>query len=975
LHNLQSAFHQVSILVNDFKSNESKFLSSDYSEADVRKDFIDKFFNALGWDVYHNEQKNPYEQEVKIEKGVYVGKQQKRADYAFHLAPNFRDIKFYVEAKKPSRNLSNADDYFQSIRYGWNAGTQITFLTDFEEIHILDCRIKPDISSILNYKIKKYHYLDFLNDEKFSEIYWLLSREAVANNSLEKFADSLPKPKGKAILKGTHRGIYQSIDEAFLEELDEIRDSLAKAFKKANPHLESEPLTEMTQRMIDRLVFIRFLEDKQIEPDHYVSEFANSKSPWKDYKIASRKLDAKYNGVVFKKHTIDGDNFLAPDNETFSSICEGLAHINSPYNFDIIPIHILGSIYERFLGKVVIATDKRVRIEEKPEVRKAGGVYYTPQYIVNYIVDNTVGKLIEGKTPKEISGLRFADISCGSGSFLITVFDRLLEHHRKWYQDNPEQAKKDGCYFLDGKWVLSLKQKQKILTNNIYGVDLDHQAVEVTQLSLYLKLLEDETTATTQDTWVMFKEQLLPNLNNNIVCGNSLIGTDILEPTLFSSLSKREGQGGFDELKLKPMNFEDVFPHIFKNSPLGGVEGAAGFDAIVGNPPYLYSAGKDLKNYFSQHYFLSQYQTDYYVYFIERSIHLLKSYGKLSYIVSDSWLNSDYFTLIRNELLSKHRVEKIAVFDYAVFDKVTLENSIFIIEKTGKTRDIEIVRFKEPNKFEVVNSINPQDAIKEGLINPYKSGVTDQLLQKIDVNSKPLNTIVRINRGLHAYRTDGYGMSKFGNGFQSEKDKELQSYHAVKKLDNTYLPEIKGKDVDRYSFNLSGKFLSYGEWLAEPRTPEFFNNPKVVLRKILGKKLHGSFIQESVAIDQSLYILINRKVETDEVILKILLGILCSTLGAWYFRNKYSIFDTLYPWYTIKQLSLFPIKELSTDQQMILKNVNLLLESKKQLAVAKTESEKEYLEKKCAIIDKQIDQLVYELYGLTEEEIKIVEGN
>ena len=240
---------------------------------------------------------------------------------------------------------------------------------------------------------------------------------------------------------------------------------------------------------------------------------------------------------------------------------------------------------------------------------------------------------------------------------------------------------------------------------------------------------------------------------------------------------------------------------------------------------FLYSKYQDSKDYFIYKgangdyridIFLTGNQTDYYVYFIERSIHLLKSYGKLSYIVSDSWLNSDYFTLIRNELLSKHRVEKIAVFDYAVFDKVTLENSIFIIEKTGKTRDIEIVRFKEPNKFEVVNSINPQDAIKEGLINPYKSGVTDQLLQKIDVNSKPLNTIVRINRGLHAYRTDGYGMSKFGNGFQSEKDKELQSYHAVKKLDNTYLPEIKGKDVDRYSFNLSGKFgyLHNNSWIS-----------------------------------------------------------------------------------------------------------------------------------------------------------------
>ena len=954
--NQESAFEQISFLVKDFKENESKFLSSDYSEADVRKDFIDKFFHALGWDVYHNEQKNPYEQEVKIEKGVYVGRVQKRADYAFYLAPNFREVKFYIEAKKPSRNLSNADDYFQSCRYGWNAGTQITFLFDFEELHILDCRTKPDIASILNNKIKKYHYSEYTNQEKFAEIYWLLSREAVANSSLEKFADSLPKPKGKAVQKGLFKGGYQSIDEAFLIELDEIRDTLAKSFKKANPHLESEQLTEMTQRTIDRLVFIRFLEDKQIEPDHYVSEFGDSKNAWKDFRIACRKLDAKYNGVVFKKHFVDSDNFVEPDDKSFSQICEELAHVNSPYNFDIIPIHILGSIYERFLGKVVIATDKRVRIEEKPEVRKAGGVYYTPQYIVNYIIDNTVGKLIEGKTPNEISKLRFADISCGSGSFLITVFDRLLEYHRKWFQENPEQAKKDGCYLQDEKWILSLKQKQKILTNNIYGVDLDSQAVEVTQLSLYLKLLEDETTATAQDTWVMFKEQLLPNLNNNIICGNSLIGTDILEGSLFN----RE-----DELKLKPMNFEDAFSEVMKKG---------GFDAIVGNPPYLYSAGKDNKEYYSLHFTFNQYQTDYYVYFIERSLKLIKSKGMFSYIVSDSWLNSDYFKIVRENLLTKHRIEKIAVFDYPVFDKVALENSIFIIDVNCEPKNIEIIRFTNPQLYETVNFIEPKEAIREGLLNPRKSKDVDNIFKLIETNSMPLNNYVKVNRGLHAYRIDGYGISKYGNGYQTEKDKELQSYHSNKKLDKTFLPEIKGKDINRYQYKNSNKYLSYGKWLAEPRSPEFFYNPKIVLRKILGNKIHGTYIKEPVALDQSLYIIINKNTENEDL-LKVLLGILCSTLGAWYIRNKYSIFDTLYPWYTVKQLSAFPIKLLNENSGKILAVVNQLLESKKNILNPKTDSEKEYLEKKCSALDRQIDNLVYEMYGLTDEEIKIVECN
>lgn len=467
----ENALKAVAELVNEFKANEQHYLNPSYSEADVRNDFINKFFIALGWDVRHDIQKNPFEQEVRVEKPVQIAKAQKRADYSFSISPNFRTVKFFVEAKKPAHALANKDYYFQTARYGWNANTPIAVLTDFEEFHIIDCRFRPTINDALNYKIKIFHYNDYADEEKFREIYYLFSREAVADNSIDKYAEALPKPRGKKA-KGLKTAV-QSIDESFLEELDEIRNDLAKSFKKNNTHLSSEELTEATQRTIDRLVFIKFLEDKLIEPEHYVSGFGGRKKAWEDFLIDSRKLDAKYNGVVFKKSIIDSKSIIEPDDKTFSAICEELSHENTPYNFDAIPIHILGSIYERFLGKVVNATDKRVTIEEKPEVRKAGGVYYTPQYIVNYIVDNTVGKLIEGKTPKEIAKMRFADIACGSGSFLITVFERLLDYHKRWYIENPEQAKKDGCILVEGTYRLSLKQKTKILLNNIFGVDID----------------------------------------------------------------------------------------------------------------------------------------------------------------------------------------------------------------------------------------------------------------------------------------------------------------------------------------------------------------------------------------------------------------------------------------------------------------------------------------------------------------------
>ncbi|RPI16514.1 MAG: hypothetical protein EHM58_11750 [Ignavibacteriae bacterium] len=311
---LETAYFAVQELVENFKANETKYLSQSYQEAEVRKDFIDKFFIALGWDVNHDIQKNPYEQEVKVEKGVVVAKGLKRADYSFALAPNYRDPKFIVEAKKPSRSLANADDYFQAVRYGWNKNNPISILTDFEELHILDSRFKPFISDAINRKIDRFHYSDFTDKEKFSKVYYLLSHEAVENGSIEKYAEALPKPRGKAVQKGLFAGSYKAVDEAFLDELDEIRETLARSFKRNNNNLNSEELTEAVQRTIDRLVFIRFLEDKSIEPERRISTYGDKNTAWIDFITDCKQLNAKYNGIVFKNHLID----LPPSNTLLS---------------------------------------------------------------------------------------------------------------------------------------------------------------------------------------------------------------------------------------------------------------------------------------------------------------------------------------------------------------------------------------------------------------------------------------------------------------------------------------------------------------------------------------------------------------------------------------------------------------------------------------------------------------------------------
>lgn len=285
--------------------------------------------------------------------------------------------------------------------------TPFSILTDFEQFRLLDCRYKPGVHVALHRAVKKFHFTEYAEEEKFAEIYHLFSHGAAADGALEKFASALPKATGRAAQRKLCGGAYKSVDEDFLQELDGLREELARSFKNRNPGMTGDELTEATQRTLDRLVFMRFLEDKLIEPKMIVERLGERGTAWGDFIAESSRLDRIYNGIIFKRHAVIDDPSFVVDDRVFVGVRERLSHTDTPYDFNPLPMHILGSIYERFLGKVIVTTGKRARVEEKPEVRKAGGVYYTPEYIVRHIVEQVVGKFVEGKTPKRSP-------SCGS---------------------------------------------------------------------------------------------------------------------------------------------------------------------------------------------------------------------------------------------------------------------------------------------------------------------------------------------------------------------------------------------------------------------------------------------------------------------------------------------------------------------------------------------------------------------------------
>jgi type I restriction-modification system DNA methylase subunit len=921
--------------VEEFEKNKAILTKKGHGETNIRSNYIDIMFNALGWNMKsHYEVVREFSQRDKSTDGGT-----KKVDYAFKLNGK---LKFFIEAKEASVDLEkDKAAIFQAKRYAYssNGKAPIVILTDFEEFRVFNV-IKAPLMDNTDRELLKSHtmkYTDYL--EKWDLLWDTFSREAVENGSLDKL-------KGK-IDKNT-----KTMDVDFLEQITSWRESLAKNIAIRNENLNVDEINEAVQRILDRLVFIRNLEDREIEPENTLLDKAKkAENIYKSIIPIFNSLNTTYNGLLFKKHFSEN---IEVDDKTIKDIIRQMCYPVSPFQFDVIEPEILGRIYEKFLGSKIRLTDNhRAKIEEKIEVRKAGGVYYTPEYIVEYIVQNTVGKRIEGLTPEEIKNIKILDPACGSGSFLIGAYSYLLDYHHKWYSKNQKDKTYQADWYKtkDGEIKVRLDKRGDILRNNIFGVDIDKEATEVTIMSLYLKMLDDGFDKGERDLFFV-KGSILPDMIENIKCGNSLISSDYFDGKLEIDIHEMK--------EIKPFNWNSEFPFFSKHK----------FDCVIGNPPYLYSAGQYNSEYFSNRYKLSQYQTDFYVYFIEKSLNLSVKDGYFSFIVPDSWLNSQYFSLLRKNILTEHKLESISLFDFLVFEKVALENSIFIIRPLSKSDEVDFYKFISQDEYKIVNKISVHDILENEIIDYKYSTSNQKILNKIENGSTSLDKLFDVNRGLHAYRTDGYGKSKFNNGKQTKRDKEEKSYHAKEILDKTYLPEIKGKDVFRFYNTTSGEYLSYGDWLAEPRTPEFFYNPKVVLRKILGEKIHCTFISKPAAIDQSLYIIINKNQEVNENELKSILCLMSSKMAAWYLRVKYSIYDSLYPWYTKKQLADFPVK--LTDEFSSLSNQ--IINAYEQLNLAKSESDKELYKKQIILLENKIDSLVYKTYGLTDEEIQTIES-
>ncbi len=979
------AHKKIAVLVERFEEQYASYKKADYNETLTRRDFIDPFFKALGWDIDNENGYAESYREVIHEDRVKVGKATKAPDYSFRLVGGKR--LFFVEAKKPNVDVkTEIQPAYQVRRYGWSAKLPISIITDFEEFAIYDCTKKPlptDKSSVA--RVKYLTFREYLKE--FDFIWDTFSKERVLKGSFDKFVQGNLNKKGTA-----------TVDKEFLQSLDSWRTYLATSISWNNKDLNEDEINFVVQQTIDRIIFLRIAEDRSIEPYGNLQLTIKQGDFYKNLFHQFQQADDKYNSGLFdfKKDKIS--KTLSVDNKVLKTIINELYYPESPYEFSVLSVEILGSAYEQFLGKQIkIDKAHRAHIEEKPEVRKAGGVYYTPQYIVEYIVKNTVGKLTENKTPKEISKIKIVDPACGSGSFLIGAYQYLLDWHKDYYTDNGKVSKGTKGNPLTPDGHLTTSEKKRILLNNIFGVDIDVNAVEVTKLSLLLKCLEGETEASIASQMKLFNERVLPTLDSNIKDGNSLIDTDFYETQLDFG----------EEKKIKPFSWKKGFPEVFKQG---------GFDCVIGNPPWGAEFNEESLSYLrSRNKEIIVRMIDSFMYFIYKSYTLLKTDGSFGMILPDVLFYQTDNSKLREYILKHSSIEELLNLGN-VFENVTRPSCIIIFSnslpsKSNKIRTIDLTSIKKENKhtelqatknFEFVLQKELKEIpnylfvttnakhfliiqkIKDGYVknlsefvdeDGIQRGVSPDLKEAFLVTAEQVKQFKLEKSHLKNALTGGRQVKRFHINYP-----DLQLIYTKRDTDFKAIPNICGF-INQFKSKITCKEVKEGKHslyaLHRAREEKIFTKPEKLIGVITEDEIIVSIDNNKTFATDGLYLFGTKNIDS-----KYLMGILNSKLFVFLYRLTTMESGRALAQVKPTVLTEMPIRFIDLKnksdkslQEEVIRNVEAILKLYPEISESRLQTKVEQLEKKVEYHISKVDDAVYKLYNLTDVEIKIIEGN
>ncbi len=982
-------------------------------EKSKEEEFQGEFLYDIFTTVLHATNKSDGQDEWNLERETTTQLDGQKADgvLGFFDKDGKKDIRAVIELKGAKVPLDQRQKRVGDTRtpveqafnyapkYGKNC--QWVIVSNYKEIRLYRA------NDMTEYQV--FFLKDLKEDLEFKKFIYVLSFFALVGTD---------KKKAKTLeLSEEYQKNQSEIEKKFYKEYKEIRLKIFENIRKNNPTVNENILIEKVQKLLDRFLFICFCEDKELLPNNSYKKIVQRGEAFGDIfesfkmlcnwiNIGSPKNDInKFNGGLFKNDDIL--DTLIVDDEVFKEM-EKI----SLYDFDSeMNENILGHIFEQSINDIE-ELKKSLSGEEydaKKSKRKKDGIFYTPKYITKYIVENSIKNWLDDKRHElgedelpeltesdmkfdiykknytknykkhiefwekyreVVRNIKIVDPACGSGAFLITAFEYLLSYNK--YLD-------EKIFDLTGTQDLFENRTKEILQKNIYGVDLNRESIEITKLSLWLKTAD--------------KDKTLATLENNIKCGNSLID----DPEIAGELA---------------FNWEKEFSEVFENG---------GFDIVIGNPPYGVNFDEKTKKYLIE---FDNLVPDYeiYIYFISLYKKILKVKGHLSYIFPNTFLSTLFGKKYRESLIQKISLTEIVdLSNDNTFVDASVRTIIFsfrndiedFIVKFSKIENKKIHIFEKYQKNEILEKVENISSLF------FQNRKEKNIIEKIKEN-KSIKDFFEVSQGLIPY--DKYR----GHDEYTIKNR---IWHSNIQKDETYKKELKGEDVKQYIINWNGElWISYGEWLAAPREQKFFVTERVLIREITKDRLYACYTEKEFYNTPSLINIIDEKSILN---LKYILTLINSKLLGWY-HNKTSpkANKGLFPKILVNDVRNLPIVEITLNEQqpfiekadkmlslnkelqeisqkfqrMIMREFNLeklstklqnwyllnfdefikeLSKVKVKLSLSQKADWEDYfvVEKEKAEIlnneitktDKEIDKMVYELYGLSEEEIKIIE--
>jgi type I restriction-modification system DNA methylase subunit len=885
----EEARKKIALLVEKWRKLEAEGKLRSLSENDTKSIFIEPLFDALGWDTKEFD-------EVSREEAV----SRKRVDYAFKLSGVTR---FFLEAKAASVPLEEKEAK-QATDYAHYKSVPWAVLTNFKELVVYDCERES---------LSDQRFLNFTIDTYVSDFdrLWLLCKEGIASGELEKFAQGVGRGKKR-----------EPLTKKLFADFREWRGLLSRNISEHSRlnKLESKELVdEGVQKLLNRFVFIRSCEDRGFENQRLREAVRSWKSENKR-KLLRYLMDVfddfneAYDSDLFSPHFASS---LYVDDAIVEKVVEELYK----YEFGIIDADVLGNVYEQYLATMM---REGGGLRDSDSKRKEMGIYYTPTYIVDYIVKNTLGELVsKAKSPADLERIKVLDPACGSGSFLIRAYETL----------NSAYSKKNGG---DSQLLLETVSKNAytILTKNVYGVDLDQKAVEIAELNLLLRAAR--------------RRGMLPPLYENVKCGNSLIS---------GTPEEMEKYFGKEWKKKKPFNWEEKFSDVMKEG---------GFDVVIGNPPYVQlsmDSGTDqkMKDYLVSTYGSSMGRLNTFGFFIARSIQLAKDGGLIGLIIPNTLLTQEYYGQLRKTILETCQIRAIITFDELPFKDAVVENIIIILKKTSEKKalnsnEIKILTARSDLVFFEKRKIKQTTFGQSNIFSINVDEGLQHFKDKMRWDSVELGSLCEINQAI---------------ALKHERSKYLFD---SKKGEN-YKPVIDGRHIGRYRLQWAREYLRYElEAIHSCKREDIFLTKEKIFFRRVGDRLIATLDQKQFYALNTL-IVVNAKKDAK---LHYILGIFNSKAINFYYQKFLKSTKKVFSEIQAHQVSQIPIHLASeSEQKPIIALVDKMLDLNKRLAeMGETKSnERHELEQEIKQTDEKIDELVYKLYGITDEERKTIEAS